>query len=136
MNSSDGHGKTLDSSCPLKPQSVMLLGLLAYIYIEHQRPEKATVILSALDALGMADTRQRMSLALAQLRSGKADAALGTLDRVAMHGGMSAPFHLVRAQALVVLGRPAEAEAAMRAYISLRSTDAAPSSLPGHATRP
>jgi Tfp pilus assembly protein PilF len=97
------------------------LDLLAYIYQENDRPEKAAVLLSALDELGLANGRQRVSLALAQLRSGKPETALATLERVAMQGGMSAAFHLVRAQTLVALGRSAEAETAMRAYLALRA---------------
>ena len=111
---------------PLGGSSTELLDLLSYIYLENDRPEKAAVLLAALDELGLADARQRVSLALAQLRSGKPESALATLDRVAMQGGLSAAFHLVRAQALVTLGRDLEAEAAMRAYIAMRAAPPAP----------
>ena len=106
---------------PLAPQGGVLLDLLSYIYQENDRPEKAAVLLSALDELGLANARQRVSLARAQLRSGKPEAALNTLERVAMQGDLSAAFHLVRAQTLVTLERGAEAEAAMRAYVTLRA---------------
>ena len=106
---------------PLGPQGDILLDLLAYIYQAKDRPEKAAVLLAALDELGLANGRQRVSLALAQLRSGKPETALATLERTAMQGGMSAAFHLVRAQTLVALERNAEAEAAMRAYLALRA---------------
>lgn len=112
---------------PLGTHGGALLDLLSYIYLENDRPEKAAVLLAALDELGLADARQRVSLALAQLRAGKPETALGTLDRVAMQGGLSAAFHLVRAQTLVALQRGAEAEAAMRAYIALRASAPAPS---------
>ncbi|NGR07922.1 tetratricopeptide repeat protein [bacterium SGD-2] len=102
-----------------------LLDLLSYIYLENDRPDKAAVLLAALDELGLADARQRVSLALAQLRSGKPESALSTLDRVALEGGMSGAFHLVRAQALVALGREPEALAAMRAYMDLRAQQSA-----------
>ncbi len=110
---------------PLGATGGVLLDLLSYIYQENDRPEKAAVLLAALEELGLADARLRVSLALAQLRSGKPDTALATLERVAMQGGMSAVFHLVRAQTLITLERRAEAEAAMRAYIALRTTAAA-----------
>lgn len=114
---------------PLGAKGGTLLDLLSYIYMENDRPEKAAVLLAALDELGLADARQRVALALAQLRAGKPETALGTLDRVAMQGGLSAAFHLVRAQTLVALDRGAEAEAAMRAYVAMRASapDAPPS---------
>lgn len=109
-----------EAAHPLGPHGPTLLDLLSYIYLENDRPEKAAVLLSALDELGMAGARQLVSLALAQLRAGKPETALGTLDRVALKGGLTSAFHLVRAQTLVALGREAEAEAAMRAYTDLR----------------
>ncbi|HET8597402.1 MAG TPA: hypothetical protein VFM22_06555 [Castellaniella sp.] len=114
------------AASPLGEQGPVLLDLLSYIYLENDRPEKAAVLLAALDELGLADARQRVSLALAQLRAGKPETAIGTLDRVALQGGLSSAFHLVRAQTLVALGREAEAEAAMRAYVDLRARQAPP----------
>lgn len=110
---------------PLGEHGPALLDLLSYIYLENDRPDKAAVLLAALDELGLADARQRVSLALAQLRAGKPESALSTLDRVALEGAMSGAFHLVRAQALVALGREPEALAAMRAYMDLRAQQAA-----------
>ena len=95
----------------LSPDSIELLGLLAYIYLENNRPEKAAVLLSALETLGVADSRRRLSLALTQLRSGKPESAAATLERAALRGEVDAPFHLVRAQALLALERRAEAAA-------------------------
>jgi len=115
-----------ETSHPLGANGPALLDLLSYIYLENDRPEKAAVLLAALDELGLAGTRQHISLALAQLRSGKPETALGTLDRVALQGGLTSAFHLVRAQTLVALGREAEAEAAMRAYMALRARQAPP----------
>ncbi|MGA0585070.1 MAG: hypothetical protein ACO2ER_14350 [Castellaniella sp.] len=113
-----------EATHPLGKHGPALLDLLSYIYLENDRPEKAAVLLAALDELGLAGARQRISLALAQLRAGKPETALGTLDRVALQGGLTSAFHLVRAQTLVALGREAEAEAAMRAYTDLRARQA------------
>jgi hypothetical protein len=99
-----------------------LLGLLAYILLENDRPEKAAVLLQAMESLGVASHRELATLALAQLRSGKPDATLNTLDRLALAGGINAPFHLIRSQALQALDRSEEAAAAMRAYLDLRRT--------------
>ncbi|MEN4920232.1 hypothetical protein ABE485_16290 [Achromobacter spanius] len=97
-----------------------LLSLLAYVYLENNRPEKTAVLLNALRALGQAQPRQLAALALAQLRAGKPESALSTLDGLAMQGGVDAPFHLIRAQTLLALERRDEAAAAMRAYVALR----------------
>lgn len=98
-----------------------LLDLLAYAYLENDRPEKAAVLLAALETLGLADARQRTALAWAQLRSGEPASALDTLDQVALQAEPGMAFHLVRAQTLVALGRNAEAQAAMQVYIKLRA---------------
>ena len=100
------------------------LSLLAYVYLQNARPEKAATLLAALDVLAPTQARVLTALALAQLRSGKAEAALQTLDRLALAGGVGAPFHLLRAQALGSLGRAPEAAAAMQAYTGLRQTGA------------
>lgn len=105
----------------LSGDALELLDLLAYVYLENNRPEKAVILLNALSALGQSDVRSLALLALALLRSGKPDAALATLERVAMAGGVDAVFHLVRAQALFALDRTEEAGAAMQAYVALRS---------------
>ncbi|MFD4840231.1 tetratricopeptide repeat protein [Achromobacter sp. NPDC058515] len=105
---------------PLTHEARELLSLLAYIYLENNRPEKTAVLLNALRAMGLADTRQLATLALAQLRAGKPEAALSTLDGLALQGGVDAPFHLIRAQTLQALERRDEAAAAMRAYVALR----------------
>ncbi|MGY6268536.1 type III secretion apparatus assembly chaperone SctY [Achromobacter denitrificans] len=105
---------------PLKHEARELLSLLAYVYLENNRPEKAAVLLNALRALGLADARELATLALSQLRAGKPETALSTLDALAMQGGVGAPFHLIRSQALLALERRDEAAAAMRAYVASR----------------
>lgn len=105
---------------PLKHEARELLSLLAYVYLENNRPEKTAVLLNALRALGLAGTRELATLALAQLRAGKAEAALSTLEALAMQGGVDAPFHLISSQTLLALERRDEAAAAMRAYVASR----------------
>lgn len=122
--------KTLDTR-ELEPEQsasrCVVLDLLSYIYQENDRPEKAAILLAALEELGLGNTRLRVALALAHLKSGKPITALDVLDRAAMRGNINAAFHLVRAQTLVALDRPAEAAAAMRAYISMRTSTTPPS---------
>lgn len=115
----------MNASMSLTPDARELLSLLAYVYLENNRPEKSAVLLNALRTLGLADNRQLATLALAQLRAGKSEAALATLDLLAMQGGIDASFHLIRSQALLALERRDEAAAAMRAYVALRPTPAA-----------
>ncbi|CAM3833580.1 hypothetical protein [Bordetella tumulicola] len=97
-----------------------LLGLLAHLYLENNRPEKSVVLLQALDAVGLASRRDNVTLALSLLRTSKPEEAMDVLDRLALNGAVDAPFHLIRSQTLHALDRYAEAHAAMQAYISLR----------------
>lgn len=100
--------------------STQLMDLLAYLYLQHQRPEKAAVLLAARDLLEPGDARTLLALALARLRADQPQRALDTLDRLALLGAIDAPFHLVRAQALHALDRAPEAAAATRAYLAAR----------------
>lgn len=97
-----------------------LLSLLAYIYLEHNRPEKSVILLQTLHAIGMANPREQTMLALALLRIGKAEVALTRLDELALHGTVDAPYHLVRSQALHALDRKVEARASMQTYLRTR----------------
>lgn len=103
-------------------QSFMIL--LAYVFLQNARPDRAAVLLAALDCLVPGQSRVLRALALAQVRSGKAQRALDTLDRLALAGGVDAAFHLLRAQALSALDRREEAVAAMRAHVQLRAAPA------------
>lgn len=101
------------------------LQLLAYVYLQNARPDKAAVVLAALDALAPGQRKVLCALALAQVRSNKAQRALETLDKLALAGGVDATFHLLRAQALGALERKAESAAAMNTYLQLRPAAAA-----------
>lgn len=112
----EGDGSALELARQLE-----VMDLLGYIYLQHGLPDKAAVLLAARDVLAPDDARVLLTLALAQVRSGKAARALATLERLALAGGVDGPFHLVRAQALQAEGRAEEAAAAMRAFVALRS---------------
>lgn len=109
-------------------QESTLLALLGYVFLQNARPDKAAVVLAALDAMEPSQPQVLRGLALAQLRRGKSSAALETLDRLAMVGGTDAVFHLLRTQALLSAARNEEAAAAMKVYLQLResTTDRAP----------
>lgn len=109
---------------PFDNDSRELLSLLAYIHLEHNRPEKSVVLLQTLHAVGLATPREQTMLALSLLRAGKPDAAMLRLDQQAMNGTVDAPYHLVRAQTLHALNRKSEAQAAMQAYLRTRRSGA------------
>lgn len=100
---------------------IELMDLLAYIYLENGRADKAAVLMAARDMLCPDDGGALMRLAVALVRSNKPLRALATLERLALIGAMNTTFHLVRAQALQALDRKDEAASAMRAYVALRS---------------
>lgn len=109
------------------PQSLALLELLAFIYLQNRRPESAATLLEALLATGAANERARGALALAQLRCGLPGAALATLERASLRARLEPAFQLLRAQALGALRRPDEAAAAMAAFVDARRAhEAAP----------
>ncbi|MFY0478491.1 type III secretion apparatus assembly chaperone SctY [Achromobacter marplatensis] len=113
----------MKSSPKLNPETREMMLVLAFVYLENNRPEKAAALLDAMQAMSMTDGRARCTLALSQLRSGKPKLALSTLDAMAMSGQATAVFHLVRAECLQKLDRHDEAAAAMRAYVGLRKAD-------------
>ena len=61
----------MNAPAMLSDESRELISLLAFIYLENNRPERATALLHALEAVKASDNRNRCALALAQLRSGK-----------------------------------------------------------------
>ena len=109
---------------PISHDAHELLGLLAYIYLEHNRPDKSVILLQALDAIGFASSREQTTLALALLRTGKPDVALTVLDRLALNGIQDAPCYLIRSQALHALQRPVEAQTSMQTYLRQRAKSA------------
>lgn len=107
-------------------QETDFIQLLAFVFLQNARPEKAAVLLSALDLLMPGQRRALRALALAQVRSARPQQALETLERLAMAGGIDASLHLLRAQALSLLARQAEASAAMQTYLHMRKSARAP----------
>ena len=102
-----------------------LLELLGFVFLENARPEKAETVYAALGALDPKNPSYALGLACAQVRGGKPEVALGHLDRMLERGDISAPVHLLRGQALARLGRAAEAERALRAYVAAREAEPA-----------
>ena len=109
----------MNAPAMLSDESRELISLLAFIYLENNRPERATALLHALEAVKASDNRNRCALALAQLRSGKPSRA-GHAGRAGHEGAPTAVFHLLRSDCLQALERHEEAMAAMRAFVALR----------------
>ena len=122
---SDAAAAGTEPSSATPAESIELMDLLAFVYLQNGLPDKAAVLLAARNILAPDDPRAL--LALAQVRSAKPQRALNTLEQLALLGAMDAPFHLVRAQALQALDRRDEAAGAMRAFVALRNNTAEPS---------
>jgi Flp pilus assembly protein TadD len=105
-------------------QEHSFLELLAFIFLQNARPDKAMVLLQALDLIAPLKPKVLSALALSQLRAEKPQQALATLDRLAMAGGIDAAFHLLRGQALTNLGRAEEAALAMQNFVEIRRVNA------------
>ena len=105
----------------LSSDQIELMDLLGFIYLHHGLPDKAAVLLAARQALQPDDPHTLLRLAVAQTRADKPEKALETLEKLALVGAVDASFHLVRAQALHLLGRSVDAANAMRAHIALRA---------------
>ena len=97
------------------------MAVLGYFFLQNNRPAKAAALFAALNVLYPDDPRTVTSLALAQVREGRAERALQTLERLALLGFADDVFHLLRAQALTALERREEASAAMQAYLAQRA---------------
>ena len=124
---SDAAAAGTEPSSATPAESIELMDLLAFVYLQNGLPDKAAVLLAARNILAPDDPRALLALALAQVRSAKPQRALNTLEQLALLGAMDAPFHLVRAQALQALDRRDEAASAMRAFVALRNNTAEPS---------
>ena len=130
------HPDTSPASSRMTAEQASFVELLAYVFLQNARPDKAAALLAAAEVLMPGRCKALCALALAQIRSAKPRQALETLDRLALAGGIDAPFHLLRAQALSLLARPAEASAAMQTYLQMRQARRAaptPVSAPGPA---
>lgn len=118
----------MDEHTEFPAHSGRLMHLLAYVYLEHHREDKAIVLMQAVEALGQADSRALALLALAQRKANQPEQALLTLDRIVpdtVDAALAPVLHLIRAQALQALDRSDEAYQSMQAYIGGRSRTSA-----------
>jgi type III secretion protein Y len=101
------------------------LALLAWFYLQHGEPEKALILLRAGARLAPDDRQILKSLAFAELAAGDAGGALASVERYQRAGGEAgpaSPIQLIRARALLALGRGIEARDCFRRFIDARQT--------------
>jgi predicted Zn-dependent protease len=107
--------------------------LLAWFFLQHGQPEKAAILLRAGLRLVVDAPEFLKALAVAELQRGDAGAALAAAERYAIAAqdrGPGSPIQLVRARALLQLGRAAEAREAFRRLLDAqRAGDVAPALL-------
>lgn len=103
-------------------RELQLIRLLSLIFLDHRQPEKAVVLLEALQELAPMDEYGGRALAGAYLAAGRHLDALHAADACmqGMEAQAAAPLHLIRSRALWGLDREEEARAALRRYIQLR----------------
>ncbi len=94
------------------------LSVLAFVLLQSGRADKAAALLDGLDALTPGNAVTLQSLAVAQVRAGRPAEALQTLERLRIRDDSDNPIAwLVQAQALLALGRRADAQAAMARHL-------------------
>jgi Flp pilus assembly protein TadD len=102
-------------------RETQVLSQLAYLYLLQGYAERALVIYASLRALEPKVVKHLRGLALACSRAGQHEKALAALDQLALQGAVDPPFYSLRARVLTDLGRHAEARAAMRTCVQLKS---------------
>ncbi|MEI7783775.1 MAG: hypothetical protein WCK08_05275 [Betaproteobacteria bacterium] len=105
----------------ISSRETQVLSQLAYLYLLQGYAERALVIYASLRALEPKVVRHLRGLALACSRADQHEKALAALDQLALQGAVDAPFYSLRARVLTDLGRHAEARAAMRTCVQLKT---------------
>jgi Flp pilus assembly protein TadD len=106
---------------PVNARETQVLSQLAYLYLLQGYADRALVVYASLRALEPREVRHLRGLALACSRAGQHEKALAALDQLALQGAVDAPFYSLRARVLTDLGREAEARAAMRTCVQLKT---------------
>lgn len=101
----------------LDAQQVSLVMFLAHTYLEYDFPAKANALLHALQVSGAANAQLYVLRAVALVRLNKPGQALDLLDEAALAGELLPGYHMIRAQALALVERRAEAAEAFRCFV-------------------
>lgn len=100
--------------------------LLAWFFLQHGQPDKAAILLRGALRLLPDAAEFLKALAVAELLRGDAGAALAAAERYAVAGqdrSPGSPIQLVRARALLQLGRAAEARQTFRRLLDAQNVD-------------
>lgn len=106
---------------PLDGRGRQALHVLGHLFLRMGRFAQARKLFAALVALDDGDRQARASLAAACLSLGEGAEALKHVDMAIAAGPLStreAALHLIRARALALCGRGAEASAATEAWLA------------------
>lgn len=105
--------------------AIKALKVLAHVYIEHGRADKATELLQALDYLGYSSNQTLALLALAELLNGKPDSALQIIQRMVLAADedhLQGAINLIHAQVLHKLEIYDDALELFNKYIEFRAS--------------
>ena len=101
-----------------------LAGLLAQLWLRHDAPDKARVLLRGVARLAPGDREILKLLAWAEVACGDGRAALDAVERYRMADPFAddgSPIEMVRARALLLAGRPEDARAAFARFLKRRA---------------
>jgi Flp pilus assembly protein TadD len=113
----------------MSPRQRAFLHLLAHLFLRHGQAEKALVLLRAACRLAPDDRQLLKALAYAELLAGDAGAALNVVERFGRAGGDTqegSPVQMIRARALLQLGRDAEARDCFGRFVRAQTRAAGP----------
>ncbi len=108
----------------MNPAQEDLLRVLAHVYLEHQRPEKAIILLEALAVFHPGARHLLKPLALAYLAAGRYEDGATAAQRFlngAADGETVAPMYIIESRALWALGRKEDARRSVRRFIEARA---------------
>lgn len=100
--------------------SAELLHSIAHLYMGAGQNSRALVFLLIANRIDPTDLRILRALAAALIKSGSLGRALGVIEKLADQGDHISA-QLLRARALWLLGRQAEARRCFRDYLELRT---------------
>jgi tetratricopeptide (TPR) repeat protein len=99
----------------LPAETIELLQVLGFLYLQSNRAHEAAVLLEAAAHARPCQGRAAILLALAQLRANAPERALSTLNNAGSGACALRAYGIARAQVLSALGRPREARQVLSA---------------------
>ena len=112
----------MNSPATMLPPRLQALAVLAHAHRVQGDAARSALLFGAIELLHPQDPAVLRGLAAAELAAGRPAPALAALERSLLLPAVpvDGAFHLLRAQALLALGRRDEAQGAMQAALALR----------------